>query len=225
MSCGYEIRKYPNWDFPVMPIFELCVRSELSHLESVRFIQVGGNDGIQVDPIHDFYKHDERWIGHIFEPNPEIFPSLKNNLREIQSRISAHEVAMSNFAGESELYVQNSDNRKDSSVISSMKRKTFLKQKKIGAKFKTVTVPTQTLDQFLSDIAWTDFELLQIDTEGHEVEIIDGLDLTAIKPRVIQIEIGHLSRRQINKLTRKLGTNGYSIYWGGHQADMVGILL
>jgi hypothetical protein len=106
-----------------------------------------------------------------------------------------------------------------------MKKGTFFKQKAIGAKFRKITVRTQTLDQFLSNIAWTDFELLQIDTEGHEMEIMDGLDLATIKPRIIQIEIGHLTRRQINNLTKKLGANGYSIYWGGHQADMVGVLL
>jgi hypothetical protein len=104
MSFGYEIRKYPNWDFPVMPVFEMCVRSELSHLERIRFIQVGGNDGVRVDPIHGFYKFDERWNGHIFEPNSEIFPLLKNNLRGISSRITAHEIAISSFAGESELH-------------------------------------------------------------------------------------------------------------------------
>ena len=221
MSHGFELRKYPSWKFPVLPVFNICVDALLSKLDEVRFIQVGGNDGIHVDPLHQFYKSNLQWNGYIFEPNPQVYRELKQNLVGLKNRVTPQPEAISSYIGKSKIYIQDVESRKNSSEISSMNKKAFIKQKNIGANFSELSVRTRTLDDFLSEIGWQDFELLQIDTEGHEEKILDGFNLGLYKPRIIQIEIGHLNRRQINKITRNIAKNGYSIYWGGHQADMV----
>ena len=46
--------------------------------KDITFIQLGGNDGIYVDPIHKYYVNNQIWKGYVFEPNPEIFEKLTN---------------------------------------------------------------------------------------------------------------------------------------------------
>ena len=221
---GYEIRKYPNWSYPVLPVFDILVTALFANHKQIRFIQIGGNDGIYVDPIRKYYKTDARWTGHIYEPNPEIYTILENNLLDYKSRILAHEIAVSNYSGQSTIYVQDPKSRPHASEISSMNKKAFLKQKNYGANFTEVSIKTETLTTILDRFGWENFEILQIDTEGHECEIIDGLDLRKFKPIIMQIEVGHLERKQINELTKTIADADYYIYWGGHESDMVCLL-
>jgi FkbM family methyltransferase len=220
-NYGYEIRKYPDWKYPVLPVFDILVTQLLKDHKQVRFIQIGGNDGIYVDPIRKFYQVDPRWTGHIYEPNPQIYSKLKYNLLQFDNRILSHQIAVSNSSGLSHIFVQDPESRPHASEISSMNKKAFLKQKNYGAKFSEIAIKTETLTNILENFGWKHFEILQIDTEGHECEIIVGLDLQKFKPLIMQIEVGHLKREQINKLTRTIANAGYDIYWGGHESDMV----
>jgi FkbM family methyltransferase len=221
LTFGYEIRKYPNWKFPVLSIFDLAIEAKNRHLNSIRFLQIGGNDGIYVNPLRKYYLSDEKWIGHIYEPNPEMFTSLQRNILDITNRINAHQLAVSNKEGISTLFIQDPTSRPHASEICSMNSKAFSKQKNYGASLSKVSVRTTTLNDELKKYNWSDFEVLQIDTEGYECEIIEGIDFSRFRPKLMQIEVGHLSPAQINQLTRKIAAGGYSIYWGGHQADMV----
>lgn len=221
MTQGFEIRKYPNFGFSVLPVFQLCIEARLNNQKTIKFVQIGGNDGIHVDPLYPYYSSNDSWIGHIFEPNPEVFKKLHSNISKISNRITAHPVAISDFVGESSLFVQDPETRDNASEISSMNKSVFLEQKDRGAKFYEIQVQTRTLNEFLSEINWKEFDILQIDTEGHEEHIFDELDLNLHCIKIIQVEIGHLNRKQITKITRKIANSGYDIYWGGHQADMV----
>jgi len=208
----------------VLPVFDILVTQLLKDKKQIRFIQIGGNDGIYVDPIRKFYQVDPRWTGHIYEPNPQIYLKLEHNLLQFDNRILSHQIAVSNLSGVSGIFVQDPESRLHASEISSMNKKAFLKQKNYGAKFTEITIQTETLTNILENFGWKNFEILQIDTEGHESEIIDGLDLQKYKPLIMQIEVGHLKRDQINKLTRTIANAGYDIYWGGHESDMVCLL-
>ena len=53
----------------------------------IRFLQIGGNDGVYQDPLYEHHVRatfDFEW-GHIFEPIPEYFEKLTMNMRPFWS--------------------------------------------------------------------------------------------------------------------------------------------
>ena len=190
-------------------------------MKEIMFIQIGGNDGIYVDPIHKYYVNNQIWKGYVFEPNPEIFEKLTNNLKAIQTRVFPICKAISDNDGYDYLLVQNSASREFASEISSLEKSTFIKQKNIGAKYKKVKVETCRLVTFCIQNKIQNIDLLQVDTEGHEYRIIMDLNLQLTIPKIIHLEIGHLNIRKSKKIVAKLQSNGYSLHWGGHDGDLV----
>ena len=220
-QLGYEIRKYPSNLSRRISIFDLVINLLQNTSREVSFIQIGGNDGIYVDPIRKYYVNNQKWKGYIFEPNPEIFEKLRSNLKEVKVRITPISKAVSDKDSYEFLFVQNPETRNFASEISSLESRTFMKQKDIGAKYKKVKVETCKLDTFCEQNKIHNIDLLQVDTEGHEYTIIMDLNLENIKPRVIQLEIGHLNIRQLNKIVHKLQSYGYFLHWGGHDGDLI----
>lgn len=49
----------------------------------MRYVQIGGNDGVLADPLWPFLRDgggDRVASGHVFEPNPVYFERLTQNL-------------------------------------------------------------------------------------------------------------------------------------------------
>ena len=62
--------------------FKKFIHSYSLNKKSIKFVQLGGNDGIINDPIYDLCKQfPEKFYGHIFEPVPEYFMDLKKNYK------------------------------------------------------------------------------------------------------------------------------------------------
>ena len=58
-------------------------RAFSNRTERIRFIQIGGNDGVFQDPLHDHRAlgtYEFEW-GHIYEPIPEYFSKLVENTK------------------------------------------------------------------------------------------------------------------------------------------------
>jgi hypothetical protein len=54
-------------------------------MESIRFINVGANDGISKDPVYQLIQ--EGWKGILIEPIPYYFNNLKENLKDYEGLI------------------------------------------------------------------------------------------------------------------------------------------
>ena len=89
---------------------------------------------------------------------------------------------------------------------------------------KRIEVPSMTLDALFAKHGIEELDLLQIDTEGFDWEVLQSLNLTRVKPALIQIETGHLSRHALGKVARCLTDAGYLFYYGGWQGDSVAML-
>ena len=94
---------------------------------------------------------------------------------------------------------------------------------------KSATVTTKTLDWLIEKERLTSVDLLKIDVEGHELDVLNGIDLTHIKPRVVVAEFENnktqLRGFTVDVLAEKLRQAGYEIYvsewrpiveYGGH---------
>src|SRR5262249_15435671 len=84
---------------------------------------------------------------------------------------------------------------------------------------RVIDVPVRALDDILVEAcAVAQFELLSIDVEGHELEVLSGLDLGRWRPRLVLIEdhVANLDRhRYLTKrgyrLLRRCENNGWYV--------------
>ena len=76
-----------------------------------------------------------------------------------------------------------------------------------------------TLDGLLAKHGWATPDILFIDTEGHDWEVLQSLDLTRYSPLVIQFEHGHLDTSAIDAAIGHLSRHSYQVLYGGYQID------
>lgn len=75
----------------------------------VSFVQIGSNDGLSGDPLHDFIMNNN-WTGILVEPMPLLFEQLKKNYSSCPQKLVFANVAISNHNGEASFYyVSNED--------------------------------------------------------------------------------------------------------------------
>jgi FkbM family methyltransferase len=134
------------------------------------------------------------------EPNPKIIPYLKKALSHL-AQVKLFEVAISDRVGEVDFEI-NADWSGMSRIVSE------------GAGH--IRVPTLTLDDVLSNLDFPDGGirlLLKIDVEGHELNVLKGLDVdSAIFSSVtILIEIAHLTESDIDWIFARYDVFGLTL--------------
>ena len=84
---------------------------------------------------------------------------------------------------------------------------------------KIINVPIRTLDSILAEAGSpTRFDFLSIDVEGHEIEVLRGLDIARWRPRLILLEdhVADLSRHRYltaagYRIIRRYENNGWYV--------------
>jgi FkbM family methyltransferase len=227
---GYEVRKAPKRGFKPASVFDIAVQYlMLKRGESLRFIQVGANDGRFGDPLRRYIlKHG--WTGVLIEPQPDVFAVLRGNYSDLTDRLFFENVAISTQPGEMTLYrakhsstSQEGSARYVTSVASSNPHVTAKQLKLAPAMLDRVKVPAMRLDALVAKYGFTEFDLLQIDTEGHDWQVLQTLDLSKCKPLLIQFEHGHLPPRDLARAVAHLNASGYLVHYGGYQTDTLAV--
>ena len=154
------------------------------------FVDVGA-----ADPEHNsqsWQLEQKGWTGVLVEPRPDCAAALRRH-----RRAKVYEVACTapgnRGAKRMNVLGRYSSLNKDL-VIAGMPAQ--------GA----IEVEARTLDEILIDAqAPTPIDFISIDVEGHELEVLEGLDLTRWRPRLLLVE-DHL--RDL-RLHRAIETRGY----------------
>jgi len=87
----------------------------------------------------------------------------------------------------------------------------------------SISVPTARLDDVLLKHGLTHVDVLQLDTEGHDWDALQTLDLTRTRPLLIRFEHGHLSPKAIGSMTQRLNQHDYLVYFGGYESDSMAL--
>ena len=74
---------------------------------------------------------------------------------------------------------------------------------------KTKYVQTQKLDKILIDHKLTNIDYMNIDIEGHEIEVLKSIDFNLININVICIEVHDYDKKKKNEILSFLKKNGY----------------
>lgn len=78
---GFDIVRFVpelNRPFAILP---LLIKEQIATGEPFFFVQVGANDGVWDDPLHDLVL-EFHLSGLLIEPLPDIFDKLKHNYRD-----------------------------------------------------------------------------------------------------------------------------------------------
>jgi FkbM family methyltransferase len=200
--------------------------------ERIRFIQIGGNDGIHEDPLYQHHldgSFDFEW-GQVFEPIPEYFEKLTSNLQQFPY-ITCHRLAVDdapkpgtrefNYVAPAD--IENLNLPPSSKGIGSFSRDRNAlggigysepKFRAIKDHIRTIEVETVPIGEVTSQYA--DANFLLTDCEGHDIEIISAaFGSDAFRPKLVQFEyLGHADDL-LKSTLEQLQTEGYRITRAG----------
>jgi FkbM family methyltransferase len=142
------------------------------------YIDVGAQDH-EADSV-TLYFYERGWSGINIEPVAEFAESFK--CRDRDTTICC-------AAGSDDMIMPMTISL--DSGLSSLKPKNSPKSNQPGIDLAQRNIQVRRLNSILEDLGISDktFEFLKIDVEGHEVEVLKGIDLTHYRPQVILCEV------------------------------------
>jgi len=188
-----------------------------------RFVSVGTNDGFSNDPFVSWVLTSDCEASFI-EPVPDVFNALKANYQKalgFHSRLSFHQVAISNFTGTTKFYAVSPEakNVLGETIPPWFNQLGSFDKSHIEKHLDGVLEPfiysmdieTYSLNDFLRLNNVGKLDVLHIDAEGHDYKIIESLNMNEYQPSIILIEHKHLTPEEKLLLLAKLSNSSYKI--------------
>ncbi len=165
------------------------------------FVEVGAFDGVHYSNVRRLFEK-YGWKGICIEPVTKNFQKLYDSYRNTDI-ICIHS-AVSNFNGTLEMNVSTYPHLPDwgSDVASFSPTEKEKWTQRYGAVWQKETVKVRTLNDILSEYKVDELGFLSIDAEGHDLEVLMGIDLIKYKPDLILIESGDRRNEIIDYVTR-----------------------
>lgn len=142
------------------------------------FVEVGAHDGYSFSNTWELVQAG--WRGIMYEPMKELFEKcqslyINKSVTVIQSCVGA-------FCGEVDLFVAGCP----TIDLETVERSPW------GFKYdraNTIKSPITTLNVSLQELKWDhDFDVLCVDVEGAELQVLNGINLSLWRPKLIIIE-------------------------------------
>lgn len=148
------------------------------------YIEVGAFDGVHLSNTYFFEKLG--WDGICIEAHPLYFPQCKEN--------RANSLCIHAACTGDEALKEVTFSSEELGLLSGIEERGDIKQRYDGRGlkfegFKKVTVPAVTLNSVLGLLKEKpEIDFVSIDVEGHELEVLKGLNLEIYRPRILVIE-------------------------------------
>lgn len=192
----------------------------------VIFIQIGSNEGpMRTDPLSALIKRGD-WKGVLIEPVPKIFEKLKKNYAG-RSNLFFENVAISDTRNIVDFYVVDEDAEllKNNphwvneiggawgDLVGSLDRDHLFRCKPVlsDKEIKTLQVQCVTLQDIVDKYRFERIDVIQMDAEGHDAVILQSIDFTRIKPKLILFEHAFMSFSTYMACIDYLQSYGYSV--------------
>jgi len=165
------------------------------------FIDIGAHDGVSLSNTL-FFEEELDWTGICIEPNPKVFPALKNNRKAIciQGSVSdeAGECPFLNISGPLEM-LSGLIGKFDFRHLERIHRDIAFQ----GGSYEWIDVNCYLLNEILENQGISHVHFLSLDTEGGEFEILASLDFSRFQIDVITVEDNYNDPRFIPFLSEK----------------------
>ncbi|MDA7436132.1 FkbM family methyltransferase [Synechococcus sp. AH-601-B19] len=131
------------------------------------FVDVGARCGRKISNTY-YLENKLSWEGILVEPHPELFSQCKSNRKSI-----TYNYAVSDVNGELDFVCYNQEPKGNSGLLNTFRNPNILS----SISHKIITVKTQTLSDILEDAdAPMHIDYLDIDVEGHELNVLKSID-------------------------------------------------
>jgi len=220
---GYKLVKKPSFLFkhPECEIetdFKQIVAPVILESEQFFFLQIGSYDGVSNDYLHE-YIIKFHLKGILIEPQKEIFELLRKNYIS-ESQLILENIAITDHDGFVDLYCLAEKYHylggKVAQQITSLDRRHIEKciswDSDTSEVIETRRTPCLRLDSLLTKHEVKKVDLLQIDTEGYDLEILKTIDFKTLKPTIIVYEHCHLSSEDQETSWELLRSKGYNMW-------------
>lgn len=189
----------------------------------VFFVQVGSNDGVQGDPLHELVQSRETWRGIFIEPIDFLFRRLQQNYAE-STRFVFENVAISTKRETKKFYYVSEKASAERDLpywhdqLGSFDRNHITKM--LGDEMSSYIIEENVACQPLQDVFDRNrvaaIDLIHIDTEGFDYQVLSQVDIERYKPSVLLFEHHLLTDEEFVKSRRLLRRTGYRIYEYGN---------
>ncbi len=201
-------------------LLEALVKSKGS---SVKFIQVGANDGVRFDGLY-LIVTSMKWSGLVIEPLPSAYSRLVTNYQDHKNVIPLN-IALHPSANTATLYFVRNDRLfiypDYVAGTPSFNRDHLIRYGVNPDDISHTNVECLPLMQIVNSYHLGDADFLQIDTEGFDAEIIKMIDFRTFKPPVIKFEWVNLSPQEQEETVKLLVKNDYNVEVNKDQHDCV----
>lgn len=210
--------------------FENVLYGVLQRRGNLKYLQIGGNDGVMADPMFDFVmRHSNEVSGLVIEPLPHLFQALESNYRHFPS-INVERIAIHHSQSEMDMYFvdQASVSRKTKHLagIASFDPNHWERTGLVSSsQIRKQTVPCVPIMDLIDRHGLFDIDVLVTDTEGYDFHIIESLDLELVRPFVIRFEHGLpnqlMSIEEFSRISSKLNGFGYQVVRESYDATAI----
>ena len=159
---------YPNDDSftKSSEIFELSYQDWLKRPEPKIILDIGSNIGFYSIISLSKYKYGQAYA---FEANPETYRVLEKNIRlnRLENKVTAYNIGLSSSDGTLNFY-KDKFHTGGSKILSKDDIKRYDES-------QTSKIPVKRLDDVFKENI-SDISFIKIDVEGHELEVLKGMD-------------------------------------------------
>lgn len=181
--------------------------------EPVFFLQVGAMDGVSFDPIHPYVKAFG-WRGILVEPLPDMMQKVQTNYAGHPGLVFEN-VAITSQVETRSLYRIPAEAAKRAGLPDwVLGMSTFVPGKLDQFKPHVIeqSVACMPLAAVLEKHRPAKIDVLQIDTEGYDLKVLQQFDFVRYRPLVVNFEVVNLSSQERAEAMELLLAHGYVFY-------------
>ena len=171
------------------------------------FVDVGAHDGVSFSNTA-LMERELGWTGLCFEPLPERFTELQKNRTAKCFQACAYNsegmVTFSAIKGAPEM-LSGITASYDPRHVERIDREV----KEHSATVENITVVTLRLADIFAKAGITHVDFVSVDTEGSELEVLEGIDFDAVTIDVLTIEDNYPDKSQMSPVTKFMVSKGY----------------
>lgn len=222
-SQGFDIVPRASTNGPELDVLSLLI--ELCTLKHGRgtLVQIGANDGVLEDPVREILVRLDL-PALLVEPLPDLFERLRQNYAS-QDNVQFANVAVGTASGSADIFrVSPTASHLPDWMhgLASFDKAVLLKHQDwagvptdFAEHIEQVSVPVVTIRELLdSHTLAAPVLVLQVDTEGHDYEVLRSAVAADCLPALINYEHKHLSLSDQAAARDLLAANGYSFLRG-----------
>lgn len=201
------------------PTVQERILKTIGNKPAVFFVQVGSNDGVHGDPIHDLIVSRQTWSGIFVEPVNFLYQKLQKNYGNAE-RFVFENVAIGTEKCKKKFYYVSEKAREELDLPYWHDQLGSFDKAHITSGLGDQITPyiveeeieclplTEVLDRNRVDA----IDLFHIDTEGFDYKVLSQLDIERYKPAVIMFEHHLLTDEEFDQARKLLRKTGYRLH-------------